>query len=66
VNDDRSNHPDRDGDRDEPATGRRAVWSRRVALVLLIGFAAFVVLNVAVVLALLLRNLAPGGGPFGN
>ena len=64
MNDDGSNPSDHDSD--EPATGRRAVWSRRIAIVVLVGFAAFVILNVAVVLALLLRNLAPGGGPFGN
>jgi len=64
VNDDGSNPSDHDPD--EPATGRRAAWSRRIAIVVLVGFAAFVVVNVAVVLALLVRSAAPGGGPFGN
>ena len=58
-----SNHPGHEGD--EPAS-RRAIWSRRIAIVVLVAFAAFVILNVAVVIALLLRNLAPGGGPFGT
>jgi len=46
--------------------GRRSVWSRRVAIGLLVTFAAFVLLNVAVVLALLFRSVAPGAGPFGH
>jgi hypothetical protein len=46
--------------------GRRSVWSRRVAIALLVTFAAFVVLNVAVVLALVLRSAAHGAGPFGH
>lgn len=59
-----SNHAGHEAD--EPATSRRALWSRRIAIAVLVAFAAFVILNVAVVLALLLRNLAPGGGPFGT
>ena len=46
--------------------GRRSVWSRRVAIALLVTFGAFVLLNVAVVLALLFRSVAPGAGPFGH
>jgi hypothetical protein len=64
VDENGSNHPADKGD--EPATSRRALWSRRIAIALLVGFAAFVILNVAVVIALVLRNLAPGGGPFGT
>ncbi|HEX5015348.1 MAG TPA: hypothetical protein VFV72_14455 [Candidatus Limnocylindrales bacterium] len=51
---------------DEPAPSRRALWSRRIATAVLVLFVAFLVLNVAVVLALILRNLGPGGGPFGG
>jgi hypothetical protein len=64
VDENGSNHPGHEGD--EPATSRRALWSRRIAIALLVAFAAFVILNVAVVIALMLRNLAPGGGPFGT
>ena len=63
MDEDGSNHTDHEGEK--PATSRRELWSRRIALAVLIAFAAFVILNVAVLLALLLRNLAPGGGPFG-
>lgn len=59
-----SNHPGHEAD--EPTTSRRALWSRRIAIAVLVAFAAFLILNVAVVVALLLRNLAPGGGPFGS
>jgi hypothetical protein len=64
VDEDPSNQTDRDAD--EPVTGRRELWSHRIAIALLVAFAAFVILNVAVVIALLLRNLAPGGGPLGT
>lgn len=65
-----------DDDRDRPADadpgaevgdrGRRSVWSRRVAIALLVAFGGFVLLNVAVVLALVFRSVAPGAGPFGH
>jgi hypothetical protein len=51
---------------DEPDTGRRAVWSRRIALAVLIAFVAFVIVNIAVVLAMLYSSaIRGGGGPFG-
>jgi hypothetical protein len=58
-------HPDAgQGMVDDQADARRSVWSRRVAIAVLVTFAAFVLLNVAVVIALLYRSIAPGGGPF--
>ena len=45
---------------------RRSVWGRRISIALLVTFAAFVLLNVAVVLALLFRSVGPGAGPFGH
>jgi hypothetical protein len=64
VNDETPKPDDRP---DEPDTGRRAVWSRRIAVVVLVAFAAFVIFNASVVLVLLLRSAGGGaGGPFGN
>src|SRR5690349_4534740 len=57
--DDRDRAPTADADDGADAGDRRSVWSRRVAIALLITFTAFVVLNVAVVLALLVRSIAP-------
>ncbi len=68
--DDRDRPSDADAHADAHADagegGRRSVWSRRVAIALLVTFGAFVLLNVAVVLALLFRSVAPGAGPFGH
>jgi len=73
-----TDQPEEDGDRvgtadadDRADAGadagdRRSVWGRRISIALLVTFAAFVVLNVAVVLALLVRSIAPAGGPFGH
>jgi hypothetical protein len=70
-NDDRDRPADSDPDAgldmvDDQAGRRGSVWSRRVAIAVLVTFAAFVLLNVAVVIALLYRSIAPGGGPFGQ
>jgi hypothetical protein len=66
----RVNHPsddDRNQPPDEPAPGRRSVWSHRVALGVLVVFAAFVIFNAVTVLAMIYANAAHGsGGPFGN
>ena len=65
--DDRDRAPDAHADvGDVGDGGHRSLWSRRVAIALLVTFGAFVVLNVAVVLALLFRSVAPGAGPFGH
>ena len=64
--DDRDRALDADAHADVGDGGRRSVWSRRVAIALLVTFGAFVLLNVAVVLALLFRSVAPGAGPFGH
>ncbi|MFL5726585.1 MAG: hypothetical protein ACJ765_11530 [Chloroflexota bacterium] len=57
-------------DRDRPPAGdsddRRSVWSRRIAIVVLGLFAAFLLFNVVAVLAMLYSQAAPGGGPFGR
>jgi hypothetical protein len=63
---DRAIDPEADAHADVGDGGRRSAWSRRVAIALLVTFAAFVVLNVAVVLALVFRSIAPGAGPFGH
>ena len=63
---DRPSDADPDAHADVGKGGRRSVWSRRVAITLLVTFAAFVLLNVAVVLALALRSVAHGAGPFGH
>jgi hypothetical protein len=64
--DDRDRARTADADDGAGAGDRRSVWSRRVAIALLVTFAAFVLLNVAVVLALLVRVVSPAGGPFGH
>jgi len=64
--DDRDRTSDPDARADVGDGGRRSVWSRRIAVALLVTFGAFVLLNAAVVLALLFRSVGPGAGPFGN
>ena len=64
--DDRDRASDPDAHADVDGGGRRSVWSRRIAVALLVTFAAFVLLNVAVVLALVLRSAAHGSTPFGH
>jgi hypothetical protein len=64
--DDRDRARTADADDGADAGDRRSVWGRRISIALLVTFAAFVVLNVAVVLALLVRSIAPAGGPFGH
>jgi hypothetical protein len=64
--DDRDRASDPDARADVGDGGRRSVWSRRIAVALLVTFGAFVLLNVAVVLALLFRSVGPGAGPFGH
>ena len=64
--DDRDRASDADAHADVGDGGRRSVWSRRIAIALLVTFGAFVLLNVAVVLALVLRGAAHGAGPFGH
>ena len=59
-------HPVEKPDRGQadPA-GRRAVWSRRVAIGLLVAFAMFVLFNLVTVLVLAYRSVVEGrGGPF--
>ena len=44
---------------------RRALWSRRVAIVILVGFGMFVLFNLVAVLVLAYRSVVQGqGGPF--
>jgi hypothetical protein len=57
---------DRDRPTDEPVDGRRSIWSRRVALAVLLTFGAFVLFNAVTVLVLVLSSASRGGGPFGN
>jgi hypothetical protein len=58
---------DRDHPTDDPVPGRRSVWSHRIALGLLVVFAAFVIFNAVTVLAMIYANAAHGsGGRFGN
>jgi hypothetical protein len=58
---------DRDHPPDEPATGRRSAWSRRIAIAVLVTFGALVLFNAVTVLVLLLSTASRGtGGPFGN
>jgi hypothetical protein len=64
--DDRDRASDPDAHADVGDGGRRSVWSRRIAVALLVTFGAFVLLNVAVVLALLFRSVGPGAGPLGH
>ena len=64
--DDRDRASDADAQADVGDGGRRSVWSRRVGIALLVTFGAFVLLNVAVVLALLFRSAGPAAGPFGH
>ena len=57
-------------DEPEPAPGehadrRRATWSRRIAVVVLVAFAMFVLFNLVAVLVLAYRSVVEGqGGPF--
>jgi hypothetical protein len=61
-------------DRDRPSTaddsdqtgGRRSVWSRRIAIAVLVTFGAFVLFNAVAVLVLIYSSVSRGGGgPFG-
>jgi len=47
------------------ADGRRALWSRRLAIALLVAFGMFVLFNLVAVLVLAYRSVMQGqGGPF--
>jgi hypothetical protein len=51
---------------EEAGTDRREIWSRRIALGVMLAFATFVILNLVVVLALVYSSaIRGGGGPFG-
>lgn len=63
MNDQASDEPDSPPTATDPA-GRRAVWSRRVALGLLVTFGMFLLLNVVIVFLLAWRSVIEGqGGP---
>jgi hypothetical protein len=59
-------HPvDKPGRGPTDPAGRRAVWSRRVAIGILVAFAMFVLFNLVTVLVLAYRSVVEGqGGPF--
>jgi hypothetical protein len=71
VTDDRDDQGDRppeaqtgDGERD--GDHRRSVWERRIAIGVLVTFAAFVLFNLVTVLTMLYSGATRGGGsPFG-
>ena len=49
----------------EHPDGRRATWSRRLAVVVLVAFAMFVLFNLVAVLVVAYRSVVEGqGGPF--
>jgi hypothetical protein len=64
--DQRDGPPDVDA-RPAPETDdRRSVWSHRIAVVVLVTFAAFVLFNLATVLVIAFASATRGGGsPFG-
>ena len=63
MNDQPPDEPDLPTVATDPA-GRRAVWSRRIALGVLVAFGMFLLLNVVVVLLLAWRSVMEGqGGP---
>jgi len=63
MNDQASDEPDTPTTATDPA-GRRPVWSRRVAIGLLVTFGMFLLLNVVIVFLLAWRSVIEGqGGP---
>ena len=57
--------PDKSDPTPSGANDRRAVWSRRAAIALLVAFGMFVLFNLVAVLVLAYRSVMQGeGGPF--
>ena len=62
MNDRPADEPESPPAATDPA-GRRAVWSRRIALGVLVAFGMFLLWNVVTVLLLAWRSVMEGQGP---
>ena len=64
--DQRDGPPDADARPGNERDDRRSVWSHRLAIAVLVTFAAFVLFNAVTVLVMLYQGATRGGGsPFG-